>query len=141
MEKVVQKKVICNSEVARADYNASMIVQTLFEKYYSNPRLLHSGTVHRIFLETLKHRNDEVANRAINLSDGSIKLVNMEIDELTKRELDGDAIMAYLEGKDVDTTSEDVIIFEKRKILVRAIVDYIAGMTDGYALAEYEKLK
>ena len=141
LEKVVQKKVICNSEVARADYNASMIVQTLFEKYYSNPRLLHSGTVHRIFLETLKHRNDEVANRAINLSDGSIKLVNMEIDELTKRELDGDAIMAYLEGKDVDTTSEDVIIFEKRKILVRAIVDYIAGMTDGYALAEYEKLK
>ena len=92
-------------------------------------------------METLKHRNDEVANRAINLSDGSIKLVNMEIDELTKRELDGDAIMAYLEGKDVDTTSEDVIIFEKRKILVRAIVDYIAGMTDGYALAEYEKLK
>ena len=36
LEKVVQKKVICNSEVARADYNASMIVQTLFEKYYSN---------------------------------------------------------------------------------------------------------
>ena len=50
LEKVVQKKVICNSEVARADYNASMIVQTLFKKYYCNPRLLHSGTVHRIFL-------------------------------------------------------------------------------------------
>ena len=75
------------------------------------------------------------------LSDGSIKLVNMEIEELTKRELDGATIMAYLEDKDVDTTSEDIIIFEKRKILVRAIVDYIAGMTDGYALEEYEKLK
>lgn len=141
LEKVVQKKVICNSEVARADYNASMIVQTLFKKYYCNPRLLHSGTVHKIFLETLKHCNNEVANSAISLSDGSIKLVNMEIEELTKRELNGATIMAYLEDQDVDTTSEDIIIFEKRKILVRAIVDYIAGMTDGYALEEYEKLK
>ena len=33
------------------------------------------------------------------------------------------------------------ILFEKRRILVRAITDYIAGMTDGYALEEYEKLR
>lgn len=36
---------------------------------------------------------------------------------------------------------KDIIIFEKRKILIRAIIDYIAGMTDGYALDEFEKLK
>ena len=88
LEKVVQKKVICNNEVARADYNASMIVQNLFAKYYKNPRLLHSGTVHKIFLETLKHENREVSNSAINLSDGSIVLVNKEIEEITSKSLD-----------------------------------------------------
>ena len=35
LEKVVQKKVICNCEVARADYNASKVVQHLFRSYYN----------------------------------------------------------------------------------------------------------
>ena len=145
LEKVVQKKVICNYEVARADYNASMIVQKLFAKYYKNPRLLHYGTVHKIFLETLNHPNREVSNSAIYLSDASIELVNKEIEEITSKELDKDIILGYLDiRKDTltDTRVEkDIVIFEKRRILIRAITDYIAGMTDGYALEEYEKLK
>lgn len=145
LEKVVQKKVICNYEVARADYNASMIVQNLFAKYYKNPRLLHSGTVHKIFLETLNHLNREVSNSAIYLSDASIELVNKEIEEITSKELDEKLILRYLDIRKntlTDTRSErDIVIFEKRRILIRAITDYIAGMTDGYALEEYEKLK
>lgn len=141
LEKVVQKKVICNYEVARADYNASMIVQKLFEKYYKNPRLLHSGTVHKIFLETLNHPNREVSNSAIYLSDASIELVNNEIEEMTSKKLDEALILEYLENKDYTRSERDIVIFEKRRILIRAITDYIAGMTDGYALEEYEKLK
>lgn len=140
LENVVQKKVICNNEVARADYNASMIVQNLFSKYYKNPRLLHSGTVHKIFIETLKHKNEEVSNSAINLSDGSIKIVNEEIEEITSKSLDTELILKYLDDDEGYCKEKDVIIFEKRKILVRAITDYIAGMTDGYALEEYKKL-
>lgn len=141
LEKVVQKKVICNNEVARADYNASMIVQNLFAKYYKNPRLLHSGTVHKIFLETLKHENREVSNSAINLSDGSIVLVNKEIEEITSKSLDEKIILEYIKKSDSLYTQKDVVIFEKRRILVRAITDYTAGMTDGYALEEYQKLR
>lgn len=140
LEKVVQKKVICNNEVARADYNASMIVQKLFAKYYKNPRLLHSGTVHKIFIETLKHENPNVSNSAINLSDGSIALVNDEIYEITSKEIDNDLILKYLTDKNSYCDEKDVVIFEKKKILVRAITDYIAGMTDGYALEVYKKL-
>lgn len=70
LERVVQKKVICNNDVARADYNANMVVKSLFEKYYSNPRLLHVGTIHKIFLETLRNRNKAVSNSAVNLTDG-----------------------------------------------------------------------
>lgn len=141
LERVVQKKVICNSEVARADYNASMVVKALFEKYYSNPRLLHEGTIHKIFVETLMHRNRAVSNSAVNLSDGSIKLVNDEIREMTTEPLDENILIDYLNGVGGHENDRTVILFEKRKILIRAIVDYIAGMTDGYALEEYEKLK
>lgn len=141
LEKVVQKKVICNNEVARADYNASMIVQNLFAKYYKNPRLLHSGTVHKIFLETLKNENRAVSNSAINLSDGSIELVNKEIEEITSKILNEKIVLKYLKDGDKSCTEKDIVIFEKRRILVRAITDYIAGMTDGYALEEYEKLR
>lgn len=141
LERVVQKKVICNNEVARADYNASVIVKTLFKKYYENPRLLHSGTIHKIFLETLRSDNVAVANSAINLSDCSIKIVNKEIEEITQKEIDAAVVLKYLKSKDKMATEQDIIRFEKRRILIRAITDYIAGMTDGYALEEYEKLK
>lgn len=40
-----------------------------------------------------------------------------------------------------DTKAQKTIRLEKRKILIRNIVDFIAGMTDGYALQEYEKIK
>lgn len=141
LEKVVQKKVICNYEVARADYNAGTVVQTLFSKYYKNPRLLHAGTVHKIFVETLQHPNREVANSAIFLSDAAVRLANDEIKEITTDKLDEEIILNYLDNKDYNNTEKQVVIYEKRRILIRAITDYIAGMTDGYALQEYEKLK
>lgn len=141
LERVVQKKVICNCEVARADYNASMIVTTLFHKYYSNPRLLHEGTIHKVFIETLMHDNVLVANSAVNLSDASLKIANSEIEQITKKEFDIESIWLYLQDGITEGREDDIIIFEKRKILVRAITDYIAGMTDGYALEEYERLK
>lgn len=141
LEKVVKKKVICNSEVARADYNASMVIQKLFKMYYKNPRLLHSGTVHKIFIETLKHENKAVADSAIYLSDVDIGLANKEIEEITSSRLEESLILEYLADRDNARTEKDIVVFEKRRILIRAITDYIAGMTDGYALEEYEKLK
>jgi len=60
---------------------------------------------------------------------------------LTTKDLNVNIIEKYISGEVVSETNIDIIVFEKRKILIRAIVDYIAGMTDGYALEEYEKLK
>lgn len=141
LERVVQKKVICNTDVARADYNANMVVKSLFEKYYRNPRLLHSGTLHKIFIEMLRHPNRTVGSSAINLNDGSIKLVNKEIYDITQYPIDEKIILEHLKNKSNTRNEKDIIIFEKRKILIRAITDYISGMTDGYALEEYEKLR
>lgn len=117
LENVVQKKVICNYEVARADHNASIVIQKLFERYYKNPRLLHTGTIHKIFVESLNHPIKEVATSAVLLSDTGVAIANEEIE------------------------AQDIIIFDKRRILVRAMTDYIAGMTDGYAMEEYSRLR
>lgn len=137
LEKVVQKKVICNNEVARADYNASVVIKTLFKKYYENPRLLHAGTVRKIYIETLKHENENVAYSAVNIGDASVKLANAEIEEMSKSGFKS----SWKDIQDGNAEKEDIVRFEKRKILIRAIVDFIAGMTDGYAIEEYEKLK
>lgn len=141
LEKVVQKKVICNSEVARADYNASMIIITLFKKYYENPRLLHTGTLHKIFIETLKHSNEDVSASAINLNDGSISIVNKEIKMMCEESFpENIMIWSDFEKREEKWDTKYYIMFEKRRILIRNIVDFIAGMTDGYALEEYKRL-
>lgn len=131
MEKIVQKKVICNYEVARADYNAEVVVKTLFQKYYENPRLLHTGTLQKKFHDTLMHKNTDVSNSAVCLNDCSVSLANAEIEEMALKPLE----------LPNDTEVQKTIRLEKRKILIRNIVDFIAGMTDGYALQEYEKIK
>ncbi len=141
LERVVKKKVICNHEVAQADYNANMVVKTLFEKYYSNPRLLHAGTLHKMFIETLKHKNSNIAKSAINLNDGSNEVVNHEIKLLTNEDFDYEKLKKYFEQNDQTGIEKQVKIFEKRRIFIRCIVDYIAGMTDRYALEEYARLK
>ena len=138
LEKIVQKKVICNYEVARADYNAEVIIKTLFRKYYENPRLLHTGTLHKIFIDTLTHKDLRVSNSAVCLNDCSIEIVDKEIEEMTKTEIGRDDIINEYKHND---DYSGVIRYEKRKILLRNIVDFIAGMTDGYALQEYERIK
>ena len=66
---------------------------------------------------------------------------NKEIEEITSKPLNEKLVLEYLKDGDNSCAEKDIVILEKRRILVRAITDYIAGMTDGYALEEYEKLR
>ncbi|MCI9617239.1 MAG: dNTP triphosphohydrolase [Eubacterium sp.] len=128
IEKLVNKRVIADSEVAKFDSNADIIIKKLFEAYYKNPKLLHSGTLRKIYVDMLSSENEEVANSAIDLINGNLEVVGQEIKEITV-----DVIT------DISNEAQRVL-FEKRKILIRNIVDYIAGMTDSYAKKEYEEL-
>ena len=143
MERIVQKKVICNHEVARADYNAEVVIKTLFYKYYHNPRLLHCGTLQKIFIDTLNHDNLSVSNSAVNLNDCDVQIARKEIEEMSLKSFTNESELGnYIQnGKIPEDNARDAILFEKRKILIHNIVDFIAGMTDGYALEEYEKLR
>lgn len=143
LERIVQKKVICNHEVARADYNAEVVIKTLFYKYYHNPRLLHCGTLQKIFIDTLNHDNLSVSNSAVNLNDCDVQIARKEIEEMSLKSFTNESELGnYIQnGKIPEDNARDAILFEKRKILIHNIVDFIAGMTDGYALEEYEKLR
>lgn len=128
LEKLINKRVISDSEVAKFDYNAGVVIRKLFESYYKNPKLLHSGTLRKIYVDTLLSQNPQVAGDAIDLMNGNLDIVRQEIEEITNAEI-------------IDLSDEkQKLIFEKRKILIRNIVDYIAGMTDSYAMKEYHKI-
>lgn len=129
LKKVVNKRVISNAEVAMFDYNGGVIISKLFEIYYTNPKLLHKGTLRRIYIDQLNSKNSDVSTDAVDLINGNMEVVRNEIKNITQKPLND------LNDKDQKK------LFDKRKILVRNIADYIAGMTDSYAIREYEKIR
>lgn len=162
LETIVAKQVINSPEVAAFDGKAKRVVSKLFELYYDNPRLLHDGTLQRIFIETRKRTNN-----VIHFQDADIDLVNDEWKRIKNpsnasrfrdlREefpsIDFTPYQSVPEFKDsLDETSKEYSIVteyldsclneyrEKQKILVRSICDFISGMTDTYATEEYRKL-
>lgn len=104
------------------------VITTLFKKYYRNPRLLPKGILERIFVYTLQCGKNEISVSAVNINDCNL---NTASDELKKWN------EGHISDSDADVSTEK---FVKRRILLRTITDYIAGMTDGFALKEYEKL-
>ena len=162
LETIVAKQVINSPEVAAFDDKAKRVVSKLFELYYDNPRLLHDGTLQRIFIETRKRTNN-----VIHFQDADIDLVNDEWKRIKNpsnasrfrdlREefpsIDFTPYQSVPEFKDsLDETSKEYSIVteyldsclneyrEKQKILVRSICDFISGMTDTYATEESRKL-
>lgn len=115
LEKIISKKVINSTEVVQFDNKAEQIVCGLFKAYYNNPRLLHTSTLRRLYVEMRKDTID-----VIDFLNGDRDVVDKEINKIIN-----DNTFAYI---------------NKRKILVRTVADYIAGMTDSYAINEYKKI-
>ncbi len=133
LEKVIKKKVISDTEVARFDYNANVIIRELFLAYYTNPKLLHKRTLKKIYIDILQHPNQDVSETAIDFSDGNTQIIQLEFEDFNSAEIKFD--------ESGNLGDENRVLFEKRKIFIRNIVDFIAGMTDSYALAEYKRVK
>lgn len=162
LETIVTKQVINSPEVAAFDDRAKRVVTQLFNMYYENPRLLHDGTLQRIFIEMKKKTSN-----VIHFQDGDIALVNDEWKRIKNpdkaaslrdiREWFPDTdfsqyedVDAFISGLDPESAEYVKVsryqsqvrdeYVEKKKILVCGICDFISGMTDTYALNEYRKL-
>lgn len=123
LEKILKNKILNSNEVSLADKNSENIINCLFDTYY-NPQLLHLGTRKMIYIEFVNNmKSDGHINNIIDIVDGNPKAINKEFKNIIDKKY-----------------SSDYEILEKRKILKRKICDYIAGMTDKYALNEYENI-
>ena len=126
LDKLISKQAINCLEVTRFDRNASKIVMYLFKAYYENPKLIHSGTLRRMYIDMLQHTDN-----VIDFVKGDPDLVKEEFSK----------IIAYSYPENMEEWSdEDKEYYQKKKILIRHIVDFIAGMTDSYAMNEYNRL-
>lgn len=122
LEKIISKQVINSVEVSQFDDCGERVVLGLFGAYYRNPKLLHIGTVRRIYHEMQRQNIQNL----IDFETGDYKIVRNEWARITK-------------SVDVEQEQEGEYKL-KRKILVRAICDFISGMTDTYAIMEYKKI-
>jgi len=136
LENLIAKKVINSHEVTLFDQNGSNIVLALFKAYYKNPMLLHDGTLKRIWNEYRQHNFD-----VVDFKEGNPEFVKQEWKKITH---DSNCLdLLYPDAKDEDlpdNLKKQEEYFEKRKILVRNICDFISGMTDSYALNEYHRI-
>lgn len=125
LETIITNTVINSSEIALFDNNGATIISSLFKAYYKDPRLLHRGTQRRIYIETRRYTQN-----VIDFEFGNHKVINDEIRNITDSDLSDPRL-------GLEFYNEYKI---KRKILVRNICDFIAGMTDTYAINEYNRI-
>lgn len=118
LEKLISKKAINCLEVTWFDRNAEVIVKEIFQAYYENPRLMHDGTLRKLYLDMQR----ETGN-ALDFLHVDPIWVTEEFDRIRGAK--------YCAGDEY---------WIKNKILMRSITDYIAGMTDSFATNEYDKL-
>ena len=126
LDKLISKRAINCLEVTRFDRNASKVVKSLFKAYYENPKLIHAGTLRRMYIDMLQYTDN-----TIDFVKGDPKLVKAEFNKITNYCFPEKEEMWGIEDKEY---------YQKRKILIRHIVDFIAGMTDSYAMNEFRRL-
>lgn len=134
LEKMISKIAINSLEVTKFDNNAETIVLTLFKEYYNNPKLLHKGTLQRIYLDIKDLHHNNPSFNLIDFNYGDFRLIKKELKKIATYKIP---------QNDIDCsnwTPDDHEYWQKRKILVRNIADYISGMTDSYAINEYNSI-
>lgn len=107
--------VLYTYDVQRSDSKGKYIIKNLFEAYYTNPQQLPDSVMRNLY-------------RAFSKWEGTHTDYMIDIGEL--RSLVEMEINTYRSRND---KSKDIC-------LMRTICDYIAGMTDNFAISEYEKL-
>ena len=141
----ISRAVINTHAVQRSDSKGKYIIKNLFEAYYTNPQQLPDSALKNLYKilkesdykfneknivkdnETEKSSHNESTTENYNDEKNS-NIFTIESDEL--RAIISDAVYDIRKNDD-----------KKRDILImRIICDYIAGMTDSFAISEYEKL-
>lgn len=111
------KNRILNSHIAQSmDGKSTYILRKLINAYLDNPQQLPDGTIYVLYMRLLNKKEKA------NLSELSYQ---QKIGQLRER---------------LKNDHYKINMFKYRNILMRTICDFIAGMTDDYAIMLYNKL-
>ena len=129
-QSTIAKAVINTYDVQLSDSKGKYIIKNLFEAYNTNPQQLPDSALKNLY-KILKEDNFKFKEHTIEENDQDF--FNIESDEL--RDVIADAV-SRIRFNDPEKGMD-----KRRDILImRIICDYIAGMTDNFAINEYKKL-
>lgn len=111
--------VLNSFDVQRTDSKGRYIIKNIFEAYYTNPQQLPDSAIRNMYLALHDNGvNFELKNEYFRMDRSELRSsVMKKINEIRRKK---------------DIANEIWIM--------RVICDYIAGMTDSFAISEYEKL-
>jgi dGTPase len=117
-EKAVSERVLASYDIQRADSKGRYIIIKLFQAFYTTPQQLPNHSIIEFMVET-----------------GNFVSYDTVMDDIR---VNG---MGHIRNEFVKYYRSNVVKDAKLQIqLMRVICDYIAGMTDNYALATYQQL-
>ena len=141
----ISKAVINTHVVQRSDSKGKYIIKNLFEAYYTNPQQLPDSALKNLY-KILKESNYKFIEKApLHENDTEKEFSDKCIQENYNNEIDTNIFTIEsdeLRGIISDAVSDIRKTDDKRRdiLIMRIICDYIAGMTDSFAISEYEKL-
>ena len=159
IEEIISNKVVMSQEVTKFDNDAKNIVIKLFKNYYENPRLLNDKVIHKIFFDMLdmpilshyavdfRNMNKKYVEKVINEIHNITSNVYVKLSKFTEEDekLIIETPLNLIEENENDNKELELINlkirYEQQKVIIRNICDYIAGMTDSFALEEYNCIK
>lgn len=111
---VISEKIHHSRDVERMNYKGQYIIKKLFQAYYTHPQQLPDGIVMQYMVDVQQYAN---MDSAITVGVGAVR-------------------------KKFDAFISDSKLFsiDAQIKLMRKICDHISGMTDHYAIEEYENL-
>lgn len=118
---LISSQVLNSYEVNCFDGKSKYIIRKLFDAYFANPLQLPDNTLKRI-------------DREIKRFDKSWKNIRSGNNKIVKKQLD------ICTNSNLEFSSTNNIDYQKRKIFVKTIIDFIAGMTDDFANSQFNKL-
>ncbi|WP_313126504.1 dGTP triphosphohydrolase [Proteiniclasticum ruminis] len=125
--------VILKSELAQSmDGKADYIIRQLFKAYLTNPQQLPDKTVIKVY-ESIKLRYEEL------MKESDREERDESIDKIIKESTVNDKILFYEARQRVEKlmVHRNSVIDE---IILRTVCDFIAGMTDQFALDQFDRL-
>ncbi|WP_405341331.1 dGTP triphosphohydrolase [Fibrobacter sp.] len=118
------KRILLSYQAQKNDGKAAYVIKKIVEAYLTNPQQMPDNAIILLFMNLDAASSGEMSEKAMNLV-------------LQRNKDKADNIGDWRKKLDAQVHNNDCSV---KKALVRTVIDYVAGMTDDYALAIYEQL-